>query len=64
MPVAAGVLAIWIVGVIGGVALYDARSDGEAATSADAVYIFTSPYPVNSIEAAYLGGGNEERHHP
>lgn len=64
MPVAAGLLATWIVGVAGGVVLYDTRSDRESVTPAKAVNIFTSPYPVNSIEAAYLGRGNEERKHP
>ncbi len=60
MPVAAGLLAMWIVGVAGGVALYEARGHKETLPSAKAVDIFTSPYPMNSIEAAYVGGGQEK----
>ncbi len=63
-PVAAGLLATWIMGVASGLALFDTRSEREVVTSAKAVNIFTSPYPVNSIEAAYLGRGNEERKYP
>lgn len=59
-PLAAGLLATWIIGVTGGVALYEAQGHRDAFPSARAIDIFASPYPMNSIEAAYLSGGHEK----
>lgn len=64
VPMAAGLLATWILSVIGGVALYEARSKRNGTTTADALRVFTAPYPLNSIEAAYLGSGPEEKNQP
>lgn len=54
-PVLAGVMALWILGIAGGVLLFERRLARGPDPGRTALEIFTSPYPPNSIEQIYLG---------
>lgn len=56
VPVAAGFLVIWTMGVAGGLFLFGNRPR-QGSVLESAAMIFTSPLPPNSIEHVYLLGG-------
>jgi anti-sigma factor RsiW len=55
-PILAGVAAVWVLGVAGGVLAYRHQAYSARASAQSATEIFTSPYPPNSIEQVYLEG--------
>lgn len=56
VPTLAGAMALWILGITGGMFLYENHASQSAEGSRTALKVFTSPYPPNSIEKIYLQG--------
>lgn len=55
VPVAAGFMVIWTVGMAGGLVLFESFSRSvEPSPTESAVQVFTSPLPPNSIEQIIL----------
>lgn len=55
-PLAAGAMAVWLLGIAGGIGLSEVWPPRAVSGSAMALRILTAPQPLNSIEAAYLRG--------
>ncbi|MBK8871791.1 MAG: zf-HC2 domain-containing protein [Elusimicrobia bacterium] len=58
IPVAAGFLVIWTLGVAGGLFLFKGRASASKPLEL-AVSVFASPFPPNSIEQIYLQGTSD-----
>lgn len=56
VPAAAGLMAIWFLGITSGLAVFGNRHQHPVTPTEQGVSIFTASYPQNSIEQVFLKG--------
>ena len=61
VPALAGGMALWVLGIGGGVLLFERHTAQAMPATNTALRIFTAPYPPNSIEQVYLQGSPDVR---